>query len=198
MLLDLLKLTILFLIIIDPFGNIPLFVGVLRKFSISQQRTIILREMLIALAVMLLFFFFGNGFLDVLQVQDFSLQVTGGIILFLISVDMIFSTPKSEDDVTKQDLKDPLIVPLAIPAIAGPAILAALTVYSSGFEYSPFIVLTAICITWVISTCVLLLSPLIKKFLGNISLSAIEQLFGFFVVLISVDMIVAGLVKAFF
>jgi multiple antibiotic resistance protein len=195
---QIIKLTLLFLIIIDPFGNIPLFVGVLRPFSINKQRAIILREMVIALAVMMIFFFFGNGFLESLGISDSSLQVTGGIILFLIAVNMVFSIPFNGDEITKREMQDPLVVPLAIPAIAGPAILAALTVYSSGLEYSSFVVLVSIMITWVISTAVLLASPLLKKYLSNVALSAVEQLFGFFVVLISLDMIIAGLQKAFF
>jgi MarC family membrane protein len=195
---DIIKLTLLFLIIIDPFGNIPLFVGVLRPFSVNQQRAIILREMLIALGVMLIFFFFGNGFLESLGISDSSLQVTGGTILFIIATDMVFSVPFNGSELTEEEKKDPMIVPLAIPAIAGPAILAALTVYSSGLEFTPFIVLSSLMITWVISTAVLLVSPLIKKALGTVALSAVEQLFGFFVVLISLDMIIAGLQRAFF
>jgi len=197
MLEEILKLTILFLIIVDPFGNVPLFVGVLRHFSVKQQRAIILREMLIALGVMLLFFFFGNAILELLGVSDFSLQITGGIILFLIATEMIFSAPKDESQISPDEIRDPMIVPLAIPAIAGPAILAALTVYSSGLDHSSFVVLVSLLITWFITTGVLLMSPVIKK-LGNIALSAIEQLFGFFVVLLSLDMIISGLQKAFF
>lgn len=193
----LIKLFFLFLIIIDPFGNLPLFVGVLRSFSPKEQRKIIFREMCFALLIMLFFFFFGNGFLKLLGVHHSSLQITGGIILFLVAVDMIFSTPKHETDIKKVERNDPLFVPLAIPAIAGPGILAILTVYSSGLEYSKPVVLGALLLVWIVTTPVLLLSPVIKKLLGETALSAIEQLFGFLVVLISLDMINTGLFEAF-
>lgn len=194
---SILKLSVLLFIIMDPFGNIPLFVSVLQPFSLQRQRAIILREMLIALFVMLVFFFFGNGFLDLLKVSDFTLHVTGGTVLFLIAIDMIFSLPKNDTELRKEDTKDPLIVPLAIPSIAGPAILATLAVHGAGVEYTTFVVLVSLILTWMFSTVILLFSPLIKKYLGNVSLSAVEQLFGFFVGLIALDMIIAGLTKAF-
>lgn len=194
---DLIKLFFLFIVIIDPFGNLPLFVGVLRSFSPKEQRKIIIREMCFALIIMLLFFYFGNNFLNLLGVHHSSLQVTGGVILFLVAVDMIFSVPKSESDIKKAERKDPLFVPLAIPAIAGPGILATLTLYSSGLEYSKSVVLGALLIVWLVTTPILLLSPVIKKLLGETALSAIEQLFGFLVVLISLDMIIKGLFQAF-
>ena len=195
MIAKLIQLTFLFLIILDPLGNVPLFVAVLKHLDPKKQRVVIIREMLIALAIMLVFLFFGTGFFNLLNVDENSLEITGGIILFLIAMPMIFSKPHSEEVHTSR--QDPLIVPLAMPAIAGPAILAAITVYSGGIEGNRLIVLIAIIMSWLLTLPVLLAAPLLKKWMGENGLTACEHLFGYLLVLVSGQMILHGLVGAF-
>ena len=190
----LIHLTLLFVIILDPLGNVPLFVSALRHLPPRRQSVVIIREMSIALAIMILFFFFGSGFFHLLSVDEYSLEITGGVILFLIALSMLFSKPREE---RKSVARDPLIVPLAIPAIAGPAILAAITVYGAGIEEQRVIVFLAILIAWLITLPVVLLSPLLKKWIGDNGLLAIEHLFGYLLVLISIQMMLHGLVGAF-
>ncbi|MCH9610511.1 MAG: hypothetical protein SP1CHLAM42_05780 [Chlamydiales bacterium] len=191
----LIHLSILFLIIIDPLGNVPIFVAVLKHLDPKRQRFVIMREMIIALAIMVLFLFFGNGFFQLINVAEHSLEITGGVILLLIAIPMIFSSPPEGDlTPTKQD---PLIVPLAVPAVAGPAILAAITVYGGGVEQNQLLVLISVVIAWALTLPVLLMAPFLKRILGDNGLTAVEHLFGYLLVLISGQMILHGLVEAF-
>lgn len=180
----------LFWIVLDPLGNVPIFVGLLSHFEPAQQQKIIIRELLIALGIMVIFLFFGQGFFHVLHISESSLQVAGGIILFMIAIKMIFSSPMQE----KQGRvpKDPLIVPLAVPAVAGPGILATITLYGGGLQNN-LLVLTAIVISWLLLLPFLLFSPYLKKWLGENGLIATERLFGYIIILISTQMTFSGL-----
>ena len=193
---NLIHISVLFWIIMDPIGNVPLFVAVLKHLDHRKQSRIIIRETLIALVVMLVFFFFGAGFFSLLKVDANSMEITGGVILMLIALPMIFAYPPSSEE-TAAPKRDPLIVPLAVPAIAGPAILAAIVVYGGGIEQSRWIVLLAIVIAWIFTLPLLLLAPFLKKWMGDNGLVAIERLFGYILVLLSGQMILHGLLGAF-
>lgn len=190
---NLLHMTFLFWIVLDPLGNVPIFVGILRHFDPRKQRKIIWREMLISLGVMVLFLFFGEGFFALLNVSQSSLQIAGGIILFIIAIRMIFAHPRTGE--VGQVPKDPLIVPLAIPAVAGPAILATLTLYG-GSDKNNLLVLLALFIAWVASVPILLFSSFLKNILGENGLTAIERLFGYVIILIAAQMALTGFVEA--
>lgn len=190
---DLFHMSFLFLIVMDPLGNVPIFVSILKPFEPAKQRKIIIRELFIALGFMIIFLFFGQGFFRLLNVSDFSLQIAGGIILFIIAIRMIFANPRHETG--GRTPTDPLIVPLAVPAVAGPAILATITLYG-GTEENKLIVLLAILIAWVFLIPALLFSPYLKKLLGENGLTAVERLFGYLVVLISAQMTLNGLTAA--
>jgi small neutral amino acid transporter SnatA (MarC family) len=113
--------TILLLLITDPFGNIPIFANALRPVAPERRARVILREVLIAFGLLLTFMFVGDRFLRLMNLSDLSLQMAGGVVLFLIALRMIFPPPPAEGAV---QLGEPLIVPLAIPALAGPSALA--------------------------------------------------------------------------
>lgn len=187
---DVFNTAFLFWIIMDPFGNLPFFVSLLKHLDPKKQRKIIVRELLIALTVMILALFFGFGFFQLINITQPSLQVSGGIILFIIAVRLIFgSTGKKK---TERIAKDPLIVPLAIPAVAGPGILATITLYGGGVDSNKLIVLLAILIAWIFNLPILLFAPSLKRFLGENGIMTLEKLFGYLVVLISMEMIVSG------
>lgn len=192
----LLHLIVLFLIIIDPLGNVPFFVGVLRPFEPKRQHIIIIRELIIALIIMVFFLFFGELFFSILNIGNDALEITGGIILFLIALQMLFASHHEADEITRKS-SEPMIVPLAIPAVAGPAILAAIVLYGGGGETSKLIVLLAIIIAWAISAFTLMLSVHIKKWIGENGSIALERIFGYIVVIIAVEMMIHG-IKTFF
>ncbi len=195
MILKLIRLTFLFWIILDSLGNVPIFLALLKHVEVKRQRVVIIRELLIALFVMVLFLFFGNVFFKLLHVDQFSLEITGGIVLFLIALPMIFSHP-SDNNTLPTTRHEPLIVPLAIPALAGPAILATITVYGGGDEQK-WLVLLAIFFAWLFTVPVLLLAPFLRKVMGANGLIAVENFFGYILILISVQMVLHGLMGSF-
>ena len=130
---ELLSATILLILVIDPFGNVPLVVSALRAMPGPHRMRVVLRECLIAYAVLLVFLFGGHAFLDLMHLSETSLSIAGGVILFLISLRMVFSHPEGIFGDTVG--AEPFIVPLAIPAIAGPSALA--TVMLMGAESLP-------------------------------------------------------------
>jgi len=178
-------------LLIDSFGNIPLFLSLLKAYSPKRQRSIIFREMLIGLLVITLFMFLGDAIMRFLQISESAIQVAGGIILFLICLKMIF--PRADDPKEKvPHSEEPLIVPLAVPLIAGPAVLAAVIIYSHE-ETSLLAMLGAILIAWGASLIVLLASSFLKSLLGWRGITAIERLMGLLLILIAVQMFLSGI-----
>lgn len=176
--------------LMDSIGNIPIFISLLKKFPPKRQFIIIVRELLIALATILLFYFIGNFFLDALSISTQTLRIAGGIILFLISIKMIFpaSKPESESSALRSE---PFIVPLAIPLVAGPAILAAVMIYS-GEELPMLYTISAIFIAWVCTTLILIAAPFLQKILGERGIIALERLMGLILILIAIQMFLDG------
>lgn len=179
-------------ILMDSLGNIPLFISILKDFPPKKQRKVILRELIIALAIIIAFYFLGNILLDLIHVQQHTILMAGGIILFLISIRMVF--PEFFRLETKKNPlhKEPFIVPLAVPLIAGPAVLASVMLYSKQGE-SSFVVLSALFLAWVVSSFILLSSSLLQKILGARGLTACERLMGLLLTLISVQMFLQGI-----
>lgn len=176
--------------LMDSIGNVPIFISILKKFPPKRQRIIIFRELLIALAIMLVFYFIGDYFLSALGISDQSLRISGGIILFLISIKMIF--PSKHDSDNNETQAEPFVVPLAIPLVAGPAMLAAVMIYS-GQELPAFYTLSAIGIAWLFTTLILVAAPFLQKILGEKGLIALERLMGLILILIAVQMFLDGM-----
>jgi multiple antibiotic resistance protein len=176
--------------LMDSIGNVPIFIALLKNCPPHKHRLIIIRELIIALAVILLFYFIGHVFLDALGISDQSLRISGGIILFLISIRMIFPTQDSSIQPALQG--DPLIVPLAVPLIAGPAILAAVMIYSAQ-ELPMTYTLGAIGISWFFTTLILTGAPFLQKILGEKGLVALERLMGLILTLLAIQMFLDGI-----
>ncbi len=178
-------------LLMDSVGNVPLFISILKNIPPARQLKIILRELIIALFVMVTFHFLGDVFLNALQIQQYAVLVSGGIILFLLSLKMIF--PQGHDpnaDIGKD--KEPFIVPLAIPLVAGPAVLAAIILYSRQ-QPNTYITITAIFLAWAISTLILLSSAFLNKILGMRGILATERLMGLILTMMSVQMFLEGI-----
>ena len=173
----------------DPVGNVPLFIALLKDFSVKRQRIIILREMLIALAIIIAFVFFGEGLLNLLGISEMTIEIAGGLILFLIALKMIFPPPKSEFVLKKNE--EPFLVPLAVPLVAGPTVLAAVMIYSKQLE-GFWLLISALVIAWAVSAIILLSSANLKKWLGSKGISACERLMGLILILIAVEMFLHG------
>ncbi len=178
-------------LLMDSVGNVPLFISILKNISPARQFKIILRELIIALFVMVTFHFVGDIFLNALQIQQYAVLVSGGIILFLLSLKMIFPTGHDPDTGIGRD-KEPFIVPLAIPLVAGPAVLAAIILYSRQ-QPDTYITITAIFLAWAISTLILLSSAFLNKVLGKRGILATERLMGLILTMMSVQMFLEGI-----
>lgn len=178
-------------LLMDPIGNIPLFISALKEVPSKRQFQIILRELLIALCIMVGFHFVGDILLTALHVTQYAVLISGGIVLFLIALKMIFP---SKTDVEVPVAKEPFIVPLAIPLVAGPAVLAAIMLYARQ-EPQTFLTLAAIVIAWAISTVILLTSALLNKILGKRGILACEKLMGLILTMISIQMFLEGIAQ---
>jgi MarC family membrane protein len=185
--------TVLLLLITDPFGNIPIFVNALKNVPAARRPRVILREVLIAFAILLIFMLVGEGFLRMMSLTDLSLQLAGGIVLFLIALRMIFPRP---DSGSLPDAGEPLIVPLAIPALAGPSALATVMLLVSQQPGRMLEWITALSVTMLVCAVVLLLADRIERWVGSRVVAAFERLMGLILVAISVEMILKG-VKVF-
>lgn len=177
-------------LLMDPIGNIPVYISLLKEITSKRSMWIIFREMAFALIIIFLFAFFGRGLLSVLDVTQDAVYIAGGVVLFMISVKMIFPEKTSVADSLFRE-GEPFIFPLAVPLVAGPSVLAAVMIYSKQVETQMTLYL-AICIAWVISMLILLSSAYLKKWLGNRGISALERLMGLVLMLIAINMFLDG------
>ncbi len=178
-------------LLMDPIGNIPFYVSFLKGLDQKRQRVIIIRELVIALFIIIVFNFIGDGLMRFLHVENDTIQIAGGIILFLLCLKMIFPPPHDPNESIPHDT-EPFIVPLAVPLIAGPSVLAAVMIYAKQ-ENNSFIMVGAISIAWLASLIILLASSFLKKILGWKGILALERLMGLVLILISVQMFMNGL-----
>jgi MarC family membrane protein len=184
-----LSATILLLLITDPVGNIPVFANALKHVPPERRPKVILREILIAFGLLLTFMFVGEGFLRVMNLSELSLQIGGGVILFLIALRMVFPSQGVEiDDV----VTEPLIVPLAIPAIAGPSALATVLLLVSQQPDKRMEWIGALCVTMIISAVVLVSAERILRVIGNRLVVAVERLMGLVLVSVAIEMMLRG------
>ena len=158
----------------DGFGNIPLFIAALKKVAPERRKTVLIRELSIALLIMVGFLFMGEWFLKAFGIHGYSLSIAGGIILFIISVKLVFSNESEPKNDPKED--EPFIVPLAIPLVAGPAALSIVMI--SAAQHPKWLTLGAVLVASVINSAILMMSFPLSNLLGKRGLAAIERLTG--------------------
>ena len=183
--------------VLNATGQIPLFLAMLARFDQKRQIRIIIRELTVALIILLIFTFFGDWVLKILGISRPIIGMAGGILLFIISLSMIF--PKNEKEVA-QLKEEPMIIPLAIPVITGPGAITTVMLYAHETA-NPFLVGAAAVAAWIPSLLIVLAGSLIKKILGEKGLVAVERLGGMLVCLIGIQMFTGGillLVKDYF
>jgi MarC family membrane protein len=189
--------TLLLFLVMDPLGNIPSFLVVLRNVEPARQRAIIVRELLIALFALVLFLFAGQQLLQLLQISGPSLTVAGGIILFLIAVRMIFPNPTGLFGEQGESIEgEPLIFPLAIPFIAGPSSMATVMLIMSREPQRWQEWLLALGIAWLASGVILYFSRSLSRLLGKRGLVAVQRLMGMLLTAVAAQMFMSG-VRAF-
>ncbi len=175
--------------VMDPLGNIPIFNAVLARFEPARRSRIVARELIFALIILLGFLFAGNVVMTFLGLSQPTLSLSGGILLFIIALRMIF--PRSGNE--EEDVQDPFIVPLAVPLVAGPSTLAVLLLLSSSEPDRLWEWCVALLIAWTATTVILACSPWLMKVLGDRGVRALERLMGMLLVLLAVEMFLDGL-----
>lgn len=174
----------------DPFGGIPVFLSLLNHFDPKKRKQIILREMGIALVVLSLFLFCGKYILSGLHIGEPALSISGGVILFFIAIKMIF--PKEVQRAEAVHGEEPLIVPLAVPLVAGPSSMVVLILFSTQYPGKILHWFSALIIAWTFSLTVILLSDYLGRLLGKRILRAIERLMGMILTTMAVQMLLGG------
>ncbi len=183
---------ILLILVTDPFGNIPIFVSVLSNVAPERRWRVVVRECAIAFILLLLFMFFGKLFLAALQLSEVALRIGGGVILFLIALRMVFPQEGGVFGDVDGD-HEPFIVPLAIPALAGPSSLATVLLFSSDSRLDVAIhvaALVAVAVVWLV---VLLSAERMQRALGERTMTAVERLMGLILTAMAVEMLLAGI-----
>lgn len=181
---------ILLLLVTDPFGNVPLFVTALGPVPAARRPHIVVRECAIAFLVLLVFMFFGRHFLTALQLSEVSLRIGGSVILLLIAIRMVF--PHPDGVLGKSDGGEPFIVPLAIPALAGPSALATVLLFSRDSTGEVLVHVAALGAVGVVWLAVFLGAEKLQNALGPQVMTAFERLMGLILTAMSVEMLLGG------
>jgi len=181
------------LLVMDPLGNIPIFVTTLRSVPAKRQRRVILRESLIALAILSFFLFFGQYVLEGMHISQPALAISGGIILFLVAIRMIFP---HETEEKQRPTPEPFIVPLAVPLFAGPATMTMVMLMASQYPDGLVHLFFALFVAWFITTAILISADLFRKLLGERGLLAAERLMGMVLTTLAVQMFLTGVKQA--
>lgn len=186
---------ILLFLVMDPLGNIPLFLTALKNVPEARQRPVIVREMSIALLILVLFLFTGRYVLEALNLSEAALGAAGGVVLLLIALRMIFPSP--EHSLAEEVRAEPFVVPLAIPYIAGPSSLATVLLLMSREPQHWPRWLAALLLAWAASVPIILSASRLRRHLGERGLVALERLMGLVLVTIAVDMLLSGVAHYF-
>ena len=182
---------VLLVTIMDPVGNVANFVAAIQPVPLNRRTRVIARELVFALVILICFFLFGTKLLGLLHLRQETLFISGGIMLFLIALKMIF--PSERNGAAERPAAEPFIVPLATPLVAGPSVVATLLLLVSSQPAERGRWLLALFIAWAITAAVLLFAPLISRVLREKGTMAVERLMGMLLVMISVQMFLNGL-----
>ncbi|HYW68933.1 MAG TPA: MarC family protein [bacterium] len=185
----------LLFLVMDPFGNIPLFMTAMSNVDPARHNRVIARELLIALGVLVVFLFLGQYLLKLLQISGDALNAAGGVVLLLIAIKMVF--PRRGGLSEELPEGEPFIVPLAIPYVAGPSAMASVMLIMNREPGRWPEWLMAVLIAWVVSGAIIASSGAMVRLLGKRALIALERLMGMLLVAVAVQMLLSGVVRFF-
>lgn len=185
-----LSTAVLLFFVIDPVGNVPVLVSLLKDVEATRMRRIIFREAVCGLVILLVFLFLGGSFLQLFHLETGSVGIAGAVIFFIIGFRMIFGDSSGSSMFATEG--DPMIVPIAVPMIAGPSALATLLVLGEAGNSTLEETLPALLLAWLVSAMILLSAPLLFKVLKEKGLQAMEKLMGMILLMMSVQMFVDG------
>ena len=189
---EFLSAAVVLALVIDPVGNVPLVNAMLADLPAARRRLVILRECAIAFATLALFMVFGRAFLDLMHLSETSVSIAGGVILFMIAIRMVFAHPEGVLGMPQRSA-EPLIVPLAVPLIAGPSALATAMLMASREPDKIGMWVVALTAAMAFATVVLLAGAKLQEWLGQAAMHAIERLLGLILTAVAVEMLLAGI-----
>lgn len=184
--------TVLLFLILDPFGNTPIVASLLRGIEPARRRWIIVRECAIAYVILMAFLFFGGPIMRLLQLSQTSLGISGGVVLFVIALRMIFP-PVQGGVFGEQGEQEPFVVPLAVPAIAGPSALAMVMLFASREPERLLEWAAAVTLAMLLATLLLLAADRLLRLLGTSGMTALERLMGLILSALAVEMLLRGI-----
>ena len=182
---------VLMFLVMDPLGNVPFFLTELKRVRPERRRKVVVRELLIALVVLVVFLFTGGVMLDLLRISDTALTVSGGVILLLIALRMIF--PTRDHSLQEEVGGEPFIVPLAIPYLAGPSALATELLLTSQEPGRWPEWLGAVLLAWFATAIIVYFATDLGRLLGEKVLLAVERLMGMVLITVAIQMLLTGL-----
>lgn len=188
---DIISSATLMFLIMDPLGNLPIVLSILKHLDPKRRRAVLVRELIFALIILMLFLFAGKSILGFLHVQPETLSISGGLILFIIAIKMIFPSAGSITGLAAGE--EPFIVPMAIPMIAGPSLIATLLLLSSQYPNNLMDLSISVIIAWSATFLILMFYNFFLKVLGERGLKAIERLMGLLLVMVSTQMFLDGI-----
>ncbi|MGF1765154.1 YhgN family NAAT transporter [Aliivibrio kagoshimensis] len=192
---DVISAAVTLFLIMDPLGNLPIILSILKHLDPKRRRIVLVRELFFALIILLVFLFSGQKLLNFLHVSTETVSISGGVILFIIAIRMIFPQPGGVTGLAAGE--EPFLVPMAIPMIAGPSVLAALLLLSNHEPNRMFDLSLAVILAWSATFLILMFYNFFHKILGDRGLKAIERLMGLLLVMIAIQMFLDGLQEYF-
>lgn len=187
----LISAAVLLFLVMDTLGNVPMFISTLKNVPPSRQNIVIIRELLIALLLLVFFLFLGQYVLSWFHITDSALTVSGGIILFLIALRMVF--PSTEKPLQEQIEGEPFIVPLAVPYVVGPSAIATVMLMMSQNPARWPEWLAAVGLAWLASSLILFFATKLQRWISPRMLVAMERLMGMLLVTLAVQMLMSGI-----
>lgn len=187
---DIASVAITLFLIMDPLGNVPVFNAVLSKLDQTRRTRVVARELIIAFLILQAFLFTGDALLAFLELTQPSLNIAGGVLLFIISLRMIFPGRHDQGDEALDE--DPFIVPLAVPMIAGPSTIAVLLLLSSSQPGRIMEWAVALLLAWLATTILLIGSSQLMRLIGTRGSRAMERLMGMILVIFATQMLLDG------
>ena len=177
-------------LVANPIGNVPLIVPLIKDFDIERQKRILFRESCYSYLLVIFFVFLGEQFLQMIQIQQYAVSISGGVILFIVALNMIFSSMQLNGKEKK--LQEPYIVPIATPLITGGGVLSTVMIYASK-EQNELKMALAATVAWVFVTIFVVSSIYLMRLVGRSGLMAMQQLMGMILSMIATEIIVKGI-----
>lgn len=200
---SLLKIWIAIFIIVDPIGGIPLFLSLTANETEPERLKTAFKACVAGFLVLLVFIFLGETILSLFQISMGSFRVAGGVLLFLIALQMLQAKPRSTkstppEEAEGKEKEDVSLVPLAVPILAGPGAITTVIVLAGGEPlYAKFQVCLATAFTFLITFVVFSQASRLFRLLGHTGANLLVRLMGLILAVIAVEYMVAGLKSLF-